>query len=267
MAIRERSALAGFLSPAGFEQPRMRDLVKEWTLLPEAGRAVARVLTDGAPSQEGADQPVLLVPGFLTGDYSLLLMASTLRRRGYRTYPARLTSNTGCLTATADMLEQRLEAIAQRRGSRVHIVGHSLGGMLARGLVVRRPDLVAGIVTLGSPTMAPGCAHPLLLGAAEILMHLSRLGVPGLMSESCLAGDCARQAWEEARAPMPVGVDFACLYSYGDGFVHARSCIDPEGLPIEVIASHIGMAIDPRVADTVLSVLRHQQNVPLPHSA
>ncbi|WP_110208040.1 esterase/lipase family protein [Nocardioides daejeonensis] len=258
MATHDRSALADFLSPAGYVQPRMWDLTKEWTLIPEAGRAVARAVTGGPGRAEGADQPVLLVPGFLAGDYSLRLLSATLRRHGYRTYSARVTSNAGCLLTTAAMLEQRLEQIAESRDSRVRIVGHSLGGMLARGLAVRRPDLVSGIVTMGSPMMAPGRSHPLLLGAAELLMQLSRLGIPGLMSESCLSGDCAVQAWEESRSPVPMGVDFACLYSYGDGLVHARTCIDPTALPVEVTASHIGMAIDPRVADTVLSVLRHQ---------
>lgn len=258
MVARTGPALADFLRPAGYRQPRMRDLVREWRLLPEAGRALTRAVTGDSRAEEGSDHPILLVPGFLAGDYSLRLLSTTLRRHGYRTYSARLTSNAGCLLTTSAMLEQRLAEIADKRGEKVRIVGHSLGGMLARGLAVRRPDLIAGIVTMGSPMMAPGLAHPLLIGAAETLMRLSRIGFPGLMSESCLAGDCASQAWVESRSPVPAGVDFACLYSYGDGLVHARSCIDPGGLPIEVVASHIGMAIDPRVADTVLSVLRHQ---------
>ena len=44
----------------------------------------------------------------------------------------------------------------------MHIVGHSLGGMLARGLAVRRPDLVSGIITMGSPMLAPGAHHLVL---------------------------------------------------------------------------------------------------------
>ena len=88
----------------------------------------------------------------------------------------------------AAQLEARLEAIAPRRGSRVQIVGHSLGGMLARGLAVRRPDLVAGIVTLGSPMLAPAAHHASLTRSVDVLVRLSRAGVPGLMSEDCVAG-------------------------------------------------------------------------------
>src|SRR5690606_39885992 len=124
----------------------------------------------------------------------------------YRTYRAHISSNTGCLQACSSMLERRLQEIADKRGERVLVVGHSLGGMLARGLAVRRPDLVGGVVTMGSPMMAPGLSHPILISAAGVLMRLSQLGVPGLMSQACLSGTCAESAWLESRAPMPADV-------------------------------------------------------------
>ncbi len=258
------SVLADYLSPAGYRQPPVWALAKEWKAVPELGRAAARAVADGRPrlrtrvqpEPQGAGAPVLLVPGFLAGDYSLRVLSSALRRHDYRTYSAHITSNTGCLQSSAGMLERRLEEIVDKRGEQVTIVGHSLGGMLARGLAVRRPDLIAGVVTMGSPMMAPGLSHPLLIGAAEVLMRFSALGVPGLMSQACLAGACAETAWLESREPMPVGVPLTCLWSRGDGLVHWRSCVDPLGTSVEVRASHIGMAFDPIVADTVLEVLR-----------
>jgi hypothetical protein len=131
--------------------------------------------------------------------------------------------------------------------------------MLARGLAVRRPDLVAGIVTLGSPMMAPGTAHPLLLSAADLLVRMSRAGIPGLMSEDCVSGACALAAWEESQQPVPADVDFTTLWSRGDGLVDWRSCIDPGARSVEIRASHIGMAVDPRVADAVLVELGIQR--------
>ena len=56
----------------------------------------------------------------------------------------------------------------------MRIFGHSLGGMLARGLAVRRPDLVAGVITMGSPMLAPGTSHPVLLTAADVLVRTMR---------------------------------------------------------------------------------------------
>ena len=83
--------------------------------------------------------------------------------------------------------------------------------MLARGLAVRRPDLVSGIVTLGSPMLAPGAHHRSLTASVDVLVRLSRAGVPGLMSEDCVAGSCARQSFEESRRPVPAGVAFTAI--------------------------------------------------------
>jgi len=88
---------------------------------------------------------------------------------------------------------------------------------------------------------------------------LSRAGVPGLMSEDCVAGACARTSFEESRSPLVPGVDLTCVYSRGDGMVDWRSCIDPLARAIEVRASHVGMAIDPRVLDVVVAELADQQ--------
>jgi triacylglycerol lipase len=68
-------------------------------------------------------------------------MAHGLRRLGYRTYRSAMHANVGCTQDAADALEQRIETITARRGRKVSIVGHSLGGLLARA-VARRPDLV-----------------------------------------------------------------------------------------------------------------------------
>lgn len=262
------NALADFLALEGYQQPGMISLARELTFWSESGRAMLRAAADkrellGTPyvsrAPERSIEPVLLVPGFLAGDYTLRLMAHTLRRHGYRTYRSQISTNVSCLMTNAAMLERRLEAIATKRESRVRIVGHSLGGMLARGLAVRRPDLVSGIITMGSPMMSPGTSHPLLLSAATVLVRLSQLGIPGLMNESCVSGDCALTAWQESRQPIPDGVDFTCIWSNGDGLVDPSSCVDPLSKAIEVHASHIGMAIDPRVADHVVAELAAQR--------
>jgi hypothetical protein len=128
--------------------------------------------------------------------------------------------------------------------------------MLARGVAARRPDLVSGIVTLGSPVLAPGAHHVSLARSVDLLVRLSRAGVRGLMAEDCVAGQCARDSFDQARAELPAGVDFTAIYSRHDGIVDWRACIDPVALPVEVRASHVGMAIDPAVIAAVVASLR-----------
>ena len=91
-----------------------------------------------------------------------------------------------------------------------------------------------------------------------MLVRLSRAGWPGLMSEDCVAGDCARQSFEESRQPMPVDVSFTAVYSKRDGIVDWRACVDPGAVAVEVTASHCGMAFDPRVIDVVSAALHRQ---------
>jgi triacylglycerol lipase len=258
-------ALAAFLLPDGFAKPPVRAVLQEASVMAEAGRyalATRRARRErraapytGRRVARSAD-PVLLVPGFLAGDATLRLMARTLREQGFRTYRSHMHANVGCTINAAAQLESRLESIVLRRGTRVQIVGHSLGGMLARGLAVRRPDLVSGIVTMGSPMLAPGAHHAMLSFGVDMLVRLSRAGVPGLMSEECVAGTCARQSWDESREPMPDEVDFTAIYSKRDGICDWRACIDPAAIPIEVTASHVGMAVDPRVIEHVTDALR-----------
>lgn len=265
-----------FLLPPGFQRPRVHEVLREGSVVAEAGRYALSTLAQRrgdrgasyvARSQSRAGDPVLLVPGFMAGDYTLAGMARTLRRRGYRTYRSQITANVGCTLNAAATLESRIESIAIRRGARVTIVGHSLGGMLARGLAVRRPDLVAGIVTMGSPMLAPGAHHIALTAGVEALIRLSRSGLPGMMSEECVAGSCARQSFEESRESMPVGVGFTAIYSKRDGIVDWRACVDPAARAVEVTASHCGMALDPRVIDAVTHALAHQRGQVNPYAS
>ena len=261
------STLASFLLPEGFASPHPRAVLREGSLVTEAGRYALRAVGDSrvrratpyaARAGERVGEPVILVPGFLAGDATLRLMSRSLRESGFRTYRSQIRANIGCTLNAAAQLEARIESIAIRRGSRVQIVGHSLGGMLARGIAVRRPDLVSGIVTLGSPMLAPGAHHRSLAASVEMLVRLSRAGVPGLMSEDCVGGACARQSFDESQQPVPADVAFTAVYSKRDGIVDWRACVDPLAVPVEVTTSHVGMALDPRVIDHVTSALRRQ---------
>lgn len=261
-------AVGDFLLPEGYQSPRMAAVLREALLVGEAGRYALRRLGPGprrdrapyADSRSRDGSPVLLVPGFLAGDGTLALMQAALRREGFRTYRSHIHANAGCTRTASLLLEQRLQAIATRRGSRVRIVGHSLGGMLARGIAARRPDLVSGIVTLGSPVLAPGAHHVSLARGVDVLVRLSRAGVPGLMSEDCVSGTCARQAWDDTRVGLAPDVEFTAVYSRRDGIVDWRACVAPDARTVEVRSSHIGLAVDPRVIDVVVSALRPDES-------
>jgi len=263
------SPIGSFLRPAGFDGPSgILALAREGSTVVEAARLVGRTRTERrararlpyAGSQRvPAEDPVMLVPGFMAGDSTLKAMSLVLRRQGFRTYRSQIHVNVGCTREAADRLEKRLEAIVIRRDRKVTIVGHSLGGMLARGLASRRPDLVEGIVAMGSPVLAPGAVHRVLAWDAQMLSRLTSAGLGGMMGSDCFGGECARLSWEESQAPLDPELAFTAIYSKRDGIVDWRACLDPAATQVEVRTSHCGMAVDPVVMDHVLAALREQQ--------
>ncbi|HEY6935253.1 MAG TPA: alpha/beta fold hydrolase [Marmoricola sp.] len=261
--------MGAFLRPPDFVGPQgLRALARETSAAVEAVRLVRRTREDRRrrAALPYADrhrrtglEPVLLIPGFMAGDPTLWLLSAFLRNEGFRTYRSQIHVNVGCTRDAANRLERRLESIALRRGRKVSIVGHSLGGMLARGLAARRPDLVHGIVTMGSPVLAPGAVHTVLAWDTEMLIRLARAGFRGFMSEDCIAGACARTSFEDMQRPLDPAVGYTAIWSRRDGIVDPNACRDPGAECVEVSTSHCGMAVDPVVFDAVLKALRDQQ--------
>ena len=197
----------------------------------------------GEDVPQGKGQPVLLISGLLAGDGSLKTMAGWLKRNGYRPCRAGIASNIDCSERTLGRLERRLELLAERDGMKVAIVGQSRGGGFAKVLAARRPELVSGIVTLGSPLIGALNISPVVRAQVLAMGALGTLGVPGLMSHSCIRGDCCTDFWEHHRGPFPKDVGFVSVYSKSDGIVKWRACLDPSADHVEVHASHCGMAV------------------------
>jgi pimeloyl-ACP methyl ester carboxylesterase len=241
--------------------------------LPELLRS--QIFREPPPAPERG-LPVLLVTGVYANDATMRPMAVWLRRMGYAPKRAGLRFNAACSEAEMGRLEMRLERAAQRTGRRAAIVGWSRGGLFARALAVRRPDLVSGIVALGSPLLNPlGYVHPFLHLALEATSTLGDRGVPGLLSHRCAdewaldgaddpnplsraliertrrllaEGDrCCERFWQDIRAPFPQGIPFVSVYSKTDAIVNWQACLDPAARQLEVDASHCGMGVSRHV--------------------
>lgn len=260
------SPLGAFLCPPGYQGPSgLRAIARESSAVLEGARLARRTAGDRLRRRRTAYasltpvrsvEPVVLVPGFMAGDSSLLLMSRHLRKLGYRTYRSTMHANVGCTQEASYALERRIEAIAIKRERRVTVVGHSLGGLLARGIAVRRPDLVEGIVTMGSPLLAPGAIHSVLAFDLSVVIALRRAGLGGMMGEECTSGDCARLSWEQSRDELDPSVAFTSIFSRRDGVIDWRGCLDPAAETVEVRTSHLGMAVDPVVFDVVARTLQ-----------
>lgn len=210
----------------------------------------------GDSVQEGDGRPVLLIPGFLAGDGTLGTLTQWLRANGYRTRRAGMRANIACSETACTRLEQRLERFAEAEGRPVAIIGQSRGGIFAKALAARRPDLVDTIVTLGSPTVSQLRVHPLVLAQVGLVAALGSGHVPGLFSVRCLRGECCDRFRKALAGPFPGDVHWTALYSRTDGIVDWRACLDPQADElVEVRASHCGMALNAQVYEEIAVAL------------
>ena len=198
-----------------------RTLLRE-SSAPELADLLIRSPMLGRGTPRGSGRPVLLIPGFGLHDASLAVLTQWLRTRGYRTHRSRIGINAGCSENQCARLEQRLEQLAADSGERVAIIGHSRGGILAMALASARPDLFAGIVTLGSPNYSG---------------HL-----PNLVSWKCISGRCPTRFRRALGRPFPPSVGFVSIYSRRDVIAPWRSCRHPAAKHLEVDATHMGLA-------------------------
>jgi pimeloyl-ACP methyl ester carboxylesterase len=208
---------------------------------------------EGMPN--GGGRPVLVIPGFMAGDGSLGMMAGWLKRAGYRPSRAGMRINVDCSGVIATRLERRLGELVAAQGRRAVIVGQSRGGTIARVLGARRPELVCGVVALGSPQLDPLAIHPLVRLQVEAVARLGSLGLPGLFKRSCLEDDCCASFWASLAEPLPSRVGLVSVYSKTDGIVDWRSCLDPHGEQVEIDTSHCGMAVSPAAWRAVAGAL------------
>jgi pimeloyl-ACP methyl ester carboxylesterase len=107
--------------------------------------------------------PVLLVHGLVDNRSVFSLMSRNLRRRGFAhvctwNYSPLLTD----VARGAADLHAHVERICEQTGhDRVHVVGHSLGGLIARYYVQRQGGdrRVASLITIGTPHHGSVWAH------------------------------------------------------------------------------------------------------------
>lgn len=205
----------------------------------------------------GDDDPVVVIPGFLGSDSYLLEMYHWLRRIGYRPYYSRIGRNAECPELLSQRLLATMEEAHQETGRKLHLVGHSLGGLLARSAASRRPDLVSQVICLAAPFRNIR-VHPLVLAAAGLVRGqiVGRDDKPDEVRAECYTGNCGCEFVAANRADPPDSIQRAAIYTKTDGVVDWRSCVELDRrLNTEVRGTHVGLAFNPQVYRQIAKLL------------
>jgi hypothetical protein len=125
---------------------------------------------------EAAGTPILLVHGMIDNRVIFTVLRRRLRRRGFgKVFTLNYPPTTNDIRSAARDLSGAIEDLVAQTGyERIHVVGHSLGGLIARYYVQRLggDERVHTLVTLGSP-------HSGTLTASVLPFRLFRQLRPG----------------------------------------------------------------------------------------
>ena len=193
-----------------------------------------------ATSPRGDGHPVLLLPGFMGSEATLVALKLFLRNRGYAAETWGLGRNVGFHVKHAAALEQKIRHLHGKTGRKVSLVGWSLGGVFAVYGADRVPECVRNVITLGSPISVDpeGSASPPFVKA------MYRLIAHPMGTQAHSHQPSARKMRQTMALPMPL----SCLYSLGDGVVPPQEAT-VDGDPalhenIRVPGSHVGLGFN-----------------------
>jgi pimeloyl-ACP methyl ester carboxylesterase len=209
----------------------------------------------GVPRGDGA--PVIVIPGFLGSDTYLREMYNWLRRIGYKPYYSRIGRNAECPDVLRDRLFETMDRAYRETGRKLHLIGHSLGGLLARSATVQRPEQVAQIISLAAP-FRDLRVHPMVLAAAGFVRGRirGRREREQRVKRECYTGECTCDFANAARSDLPESVSHSAIYTESDGVVDWRSCVEEdERLNMKVKGTHVGLAFNPQVYRRVAKLL------------
>lgn len=198
----------------------------------------------GVPRGDGSG--VVVIPGFLGTDLYLMELHAWLGRIGYRPYFSGIGINAECPNLLIQRrLNETIATAVAETGRKVHLIGHSLGGVLARSVAGQRPRDVASVITLASPIRGT-VMHRSVLGAAEaVRLRILQEHGRGVLPD-CYTGRCTCAFVDSLRRSVPEPILETAIYTRQDGIVDWRCCItkNPE-LDFEVSGTHIGLAFNP----------------------
>jgi pimeloyl-ACP methyl ester carboxylesterase len=194
---------------------------------------------------KGDGHTVIVFPGFLSSGLSTRQLRRLLKDLGYDARDWGMGRNLRFNAEVEQNMRDMVNAVYDEVGSKVSLVGWSLGGVFAREMARAMPDKVRSVISLGSPIT--GARHAAV--ARPIFEMIN--GSPEPETEARI---------DKMHVPPPVPT--TAIYSKTDGVVHWHGAIQDEGDQAENIrvpASHLGMGSNPIVMYAIADRLSQRE--------
>ncbi|MEM1008915.1 MAG: alpha/beta fold hydrolase [Myxococcota bacterium] len=184
---------------------------------------------------------VWVLPGFMTGDWSTWALRKTLTLAGHSVCGWGIGKNDGDVLHLTKKILSRLNKFPE--GPKIHLVGWSLGGVIAREVAREAPERIAQVISMASPVIG----GPKYTVAARY--YRETLGVDLDVFEQEV----------ESRESIPLQIPVTALYSPKDAVVCPEACIDVHNKQVKHIpisCSHSSFGFCPEVHKHVLQCLQ-----------
>lgn len=236
------------MNPTEFQQrypslsapPPLSYLLGELTLPIVLGKTAIEWMN--LPTQTvGAQQPVLLLPGYGMHVRAMGLIKRYLTRLGFAPHDWSLGTNNGDMKGSLPLVQADIDRVVQKAGQPVSLIGWSLGGTMARECAREQPDSVSQIITLGSP----------VVGGPKFTAFKRLFEKRGFDLDRA-----ANTVLSRYRKPLITPV--TALYCKRDSIVHWEACIDrfsDNVTHVEIQTPHMSMPFSAEVLHLVHDVL------------
>ncbi len=198
-----------------------------------------------APKGDG--HPVIVFPGLAASDGSTYPLRRYLDSLKYNTSGWNQGANFGARSGVLEMAKRQVLDTVHATGQKASLIGWSLGGIYARELAKLLPDHVRSVITLGTPF----AGSPKSTNAWRVYELTSGRRIDSESGKYDLP----------AAPPVPT----TSLYSRSDGIVawkgsiQAPSHLNASTENVEVVASHMGIGLNPTAWWVVADRLSRQE--------
>ena len=213
----------------------------------------------GVPRGDGSG--VVIIPGFLGTDLYLMELHGWLERIGYRPYFSGIGINAECPNLLVQrQLNKTIERALTETERKIHLIGHSLGGVIARSVAGQRPGDVASVITLAAPFRSIVTSRTVLHATEAIRLRILQENGQNVLP-TCYTGRCTCNFVDSLKRHVPESMLETAIYTRDDGIVDWRYCVtrNPEA-DFEVPGTHIGLAFNPSVYAIIAERLAKAQS-------
>ncbi len=186
-----------------------------------------------ARAPRGDGHAVMVFPGLSANDATTVPLRHYLQSIGYSPWGWDQGFNFGPRAGVLEEAKDNLIRTFETTGRKVSLIGWSLGGVYARELAKELPQMVRCVITLGSPFAG------------------SHKATNAWRIYELTSGRNVERESENYDLPAAPPVPTTSIYSRSDGVVawqasvQAPAAANPQTENIEVLASHIGLGVNP----------------------